>query len=102
MVASWIVTVTNGLPEELALLFDDELEEELLDELVELVDELELLEELELEGSLAPPQAARPAAMIPTTMHRNVFIGLTYFFGFCAEAFRDRAERQSRAIVLRM
>lgn len=64
-----------------------ELEELELEELeLELEEELELLEEdeelelLELEGSVPPPQATRPAAMIPTIMHCNLFIGFTYVF----------------------
>lgn len=81
------MTVTNpGLPEELAAL-DDELEDELLEELeLELEEELELLEEeddeLELLEPVSPPQATRPAAMIPTIMHCNVFIGFTLVFFF--------------------
>lgn len=75
-----MVTVTYpGLPEELAALDDElELEEELLEELeLELEDDDEELELLELEDSVPPPQAIRPAAMIPTIMHCNDFIEFT-------------------------
>ncbi len=68
----------------------DELElEELELEELELDEELELLEEddeelelLELEDSAPPPQATRPAAMIPTIMHCNDFIEFTFVI-FC-------------------
>ena len=77
---------TPGLPEEELAALDDELEEELLEELeLELEDELELDDEddeLELDESVPPPQAIRPAAMIPTIMHCNVFIGFTSIFFF--------------------
>lgn len=72
---------------ELALPLDElELEELELEELeLELEEELELLEEddeelelLELEDSVPPPQATRPAAMIPTIMHCNDFIEFTF------------------------
>lgn len=72
-----MVRELTGVPleEELELELDELELDELEDELELLDEELELLEELEpVGGVVSPPHADKPAAMIPTIMHCNLFI----------------------------